>query len=212
MKLRLAVLLPLALVGACRTSGDIMDDDKGVYLQRDACPVAGIPTGTGDITLFDPAGSTDASAIDVTATITNLRSECQAVGNDYVSTADFTVIAQRRDPSRARQVVLPYFDVVLQGGETVVAKQIGQVVLSFAAGEARAQIRVRVSSRVTRAAATLPDDVRRELTRERKPGEAEAAVDPLSDPAIRTAVARATFEHLIGFQLTEDQLRYNATR
>ena len=39
-----------------------------------------------------------------------------------------------------------------------------------------------------------------------------AAVDPLSDPVIRTAVARATFEHLIGFQLTNEQLRYNATR
>jgi hypothetical protein len=29
---------------------------------------------------------------------------------------------------------------------------------------------------------------------------------------VRTAVANATFEHLVGFQLTEDQLRYNATR
>ena len=33
-----------------------------------------------------------------------------------------------------------------------------------------------------------------------------------SDPKIRDAVARATFEHLIGFQLTQEQLRYNATR
>lgn len=212
MKLRLAALLPLVLLGACRTSGDIMDDDKGVYLTRDACPVAGVPTATGDITLFNPPGSTDASAIDVTATITNLITQCQTVGNDYVSTVDFAVLAQRRDPTRARQVVLPYFDVVLQGGETVAAKKVGQVVLDFPAGSARAQIRARSTARVSRAAATLPDEVRRELTRERKPGEEQAAVDPLSDPAIRTAVARATFEHLVGFQLTEDQLRYNATR
>ena len=35
---------------------------------------------------------------------------------------------------------------------------------------------------------------------------------PLADPAVRAAVANATFEHLVGFQLTQDQLRYNATR
>ena len=58
----------------------------------------------------------------------------------------------------------------------------------------------------------MPEDIRRELTRERKPGDADAAVDPLSDPRIRDAVAKATFEQLIGFQLTQDQLRYNATR
>ena len=56
------------------------------------------------------------------------------------------------------------------------------------------------------------EDVRRELTRERKPGDADASIDPMSDPKIRDAVARATFEHLIGFQLTPEQLRYNATR
>ena len=50
------------------------------------------------------------------------------------------------------------------------------------------------------------------LTRPRKAGEADAAIDPLSDPGVRAAVASATFEQLVGFQLTEDQLKYNATR
>jgi hypothetical protein len=58
----------------------------------------------------------------------------------------------------------------------------------------------------------LPTNVREILTRPRKAGEAEAAIDPLSDPAVRSAVANATFEHLVGFQLTTDQLKYNATR
>ena len=44
------------------------------------------------------------------------------------------------------------------------------------------------------------------------PHDPDAAIDPLSNPTIREAVARATFEHLIGFQLTDAQLRYNATR
>jgi hypothetical protein len=65
---------------------------------------------------------------------------------------------------------------------------------------------------VNRGAATLPANVREILTRPRKPGEAEAAVDPLADPAVQQAVNNATFEHLIGFELTQDQLKYNATR
>jgi hypothetical protein len=34
----------------------------------------------------------------------------------------------------------------------------------------------------------------------------------MADPAIRAAVAQASFELLVGFQLSEDQLAYNATR
>jgi hypothetical protein len=71
---------------------------------------------------------------------------------------------------------------------------------------------VQATGRVNRAVATLPANVRQILTRPRKAGEAEAAVDPLADPAVRAAVANATFEHLVGFQLTQDQLKYNATR
>jgi hypothetical protein len=66
--------------------------------------------------------------------------------------------------------------------------------------------------RVNGSAVALPPAVQRELTRVRKPGDADAAVDPLADPTLRAAVARATYEHLVGFQLSADQLRYNATR
>ena len=34
------------------------------------------------------------------------------------------------------------------------------------------------------AAATLPEDVRRRVTRKRKPGDADAAIDPLADPEV----------------------------
>jgi hypothetical protein len=50
------------------------------------------------------------------------------------------------------------------------------------------------------------------VTRERKPGDPDAAVDPLANPEVRDAVRRASFEVLVGFQLTRDQLAYNATR
>jgi hypothetical protein len=211
MKLRLVALITLTLLSACRSRGDILDAG-GVYAVRSACPVAGVPAGTGDVTLFNPTGSTDARAIDVTATISDVRTTCQDVGNDVVSTATFTITALRRDAGPARQVLLPYYNVALQGNNRVAAKSIGNAALNFGAGSQHAWTRVQSTVRVNRGVATLPENVRRILTRQRKPGDPEAAVDPLSDPAIRAAVATATFEHLVGFQLTQDQLRYTATR
>lgn len=213
MKLRSSALLAVTLLSACHKTGDITaENGGGVYAVRSVCPIVGIPTGTGDITLFNPQGSTDESAIDVTAAITNVRSTCQEGTSDIVSTVTFDVIGQRRDAGAARQVVLPYFDVALRGGDNVAAKKVNGAVLDFAAGQTRASIRVGATVRVSRAAATLPANVRANLTKQRKAGDADAAVDPMSDPAIRLAVANATFEHLVGFNLTQDQLRYNATR
>ena len=42
--------------------------------------------------------------------------------------------------------------------------------------------------------------------------DADASIDPLADPKIKAAINQANFELLIGFQLTDDQLAYNATR
>ena len=213
MKLRTTAFLSLTLLAGCRHPGDVTSDNGGgIYAVRSTCPIAGIPTGTGDITLFDPQGSTDSRAIDVTAAITQLRAYCQDAGNDVVSTVTFTVTGLRRDAGPARQVVLPYFDVALRGGNAVAAKQIGAVALNFPAGSLHATTSARASIHVNRGAATLPANVRQILTRPRKAGEADAAIDPLAEPGVREAVANATFEHLVGFQLTQDQLKYNATR
>ena len=40
----------------------------------------------------------------------------------------------------------------------------------------------------------------------------DAALDPLADPEVRAAVQAASFELLVGFQLSDEQLAYNATR
>jgi len=213
VKLRLAVLSALILLSACRHTGEVTNDNGGgVYAVRSDCPIAGIPTGTGDITLFNPGDSRDANAIDVTAAISQLRSTCQDAGNDVISTVTFTVTALRRDAGPARQVVLPYFDVALRGGTNIEAKQVGAVGLNFPAGSQHAMTRAQATIRVNRGAATLPANVRAILTRPRKAGRADAAVDPMSDPAVQRAVANSTFEHLVGFQITQDQLKYNATR
>jgi hypothetical protein len=213
VKLRLAALAALTLLSACRHAGDITaENGGGVYAVRSDCPIVGIPTGTGDITLFNPANSRAASAIDVTAAMTQVRSFCQDSGNDVVSTVTFTVTGLRRDAGPAREVILPYFDVALRGGTNIEAKQIGAVALNFPAGSQHATGRAQASIRVNRASATLPANVRAILTRPRKAGQADAAIDPMSDPGVARAVANSTFEHLIGFELTPDQLKYNATR
>jgi hypothetical protein len=212
VKLRLAALTSVALLSACSTTGEVADKSGGIYAVRSSCPIVGVPAGTGDITLFNPPMSTDSRAIDVTATITDVRATCQNTGADVISTATFTITALRAGAGPARQVVLPYFNVALRGGVRVAAKQIGQAVLNFGPGDAHAWARVQTTVRISRAAATLPADVRATLTKPRKSGESDAAVDPLTDPAVRNAVANATFEHLVGFQMTQDQLRYNATR
>lgn len=211
MKLRHLPILLLPLIAACSKSGLI--ESGGVYVTRSACPIVGIPAATGDITLFDPASSRDAAAIDVTATMTDVIANCDDTSSDRIlSNVGFNVLAVRRDAGAARRVVLPYFTTVVQGGTQVVSKRVGYVALDFAAGSQRAQARGQAVARVSRSAAALPADVQRTLTRRRRAGEAEAAIDPLSDPTVRAAVARATFEQLVGFQLTQEQLRYNATR
>ena len=213
MKLRLAALAAVVLLSACRHVGDITaENGGGVYAVRSACPIPGIPAGTGDITLFNPPGSTDSRAIDVTAAITDLRATCQDSGNDVVSTATFTIVGLRSSPGPARQVVVPYFNVALRGGSSIAAKQVGQAVLNFPVGNLHSWTRVQATIRVNRGAATLPANVRAILTRPRKAGETEAAIDPMSDPAVQRAVAGATFEQLVGFELTQDQIKYNATR
>ena len=210
MKLRLASMIALALLAGCSRRGNI--EQGGIFTVRSACPQVAIPAATGDVTVFSPPASTDASAIDVEAAITNVRANCQETGDQVVSTATFDVVATRRDAGQARQVVLPYFDVVVQGGERVVAKRVGAVALNFAVGSIQAQTSGQATAQISRSAATLPENVREILTRQRKVGETEAAIDPMTDPAVRAAVARASFQHLVGFQLTPEQLRYNATR
>lgn len=213
MKLRLAAAVAIIMLSACRHAGELTDENGGgVYAVRSDCPIAGIPTGTGDVTLFNPPGSRDSAAIDVTATISRLRATCQEAGDEVVSTVTFTVTGLRRDSGAARRVVLPYFDVALRGGTRIEAKQVGAVALDFPAGGQHAITRAQATIRVNRESATLPANVRALLTRPRKSGQLDAALDPMSDPAVERAVANSTFEHLVGFEIDKDQLKYNATR
>lgn len=207
-----ASLLAFTLT-ACAGDGDLdISSGVGVTATRTGCPVVAVPDGTGDITLFNPAGSHEASAIDVVATITKLRPSCNSSGERIYSAADFEVQARRISASGARTVTLPYFSTIVQGGTAVVAKRLGQVTLTFADGQDRATATGKAASFIDGSAARLPADIVERITRKRKPGDPDAALDPMADPEVRAAIQRASFEMLVGFQLTEDQLRYNVTR
>lgn len=201
-----------ALAGCAREGELVINDGVGITAVRSACPAVGIPDYTGDITTFRTPSSRTAADLDVTAAITNLRSTCNDSGERIYAEATFDVVARRTDVSGPRQVELPYFATVLRGGSSVVTKRIGTVTVNFADGQERASATGKAGAFVNQAEATLPEDIRQQITRRRRAGDVDAAVDPLTDPAVRAAIQRATFELLVGFQLSEDQLAYNATR
>lgn len=213
----LAVAAISAALAGCSSKGElVVDESVGVTAVRGACPAVGIPDYTGDVTLFRTPGDTTAANIDVVASMTNVKTQCNDGADEnsakvYVST-NFDVLARRTDTRGVRQVQLPYFVTVLRGGTAVISKRVGTVTLSFADGQERAQASGQGSAYIDRAEATLSPEIRERITRKRKPGEADAAVDPLSEPDVRAAVQRASFEVLLGFQLDQNQLAYNATR
>jgi hypothetical protein len=202
-----------ATLAGCSREGDLdIGAGVGVNVTRSGCPAVAVPDGTGDITLFNPADSQDASAIDVVASITNIRPTCSESGEKIFSQASFDVQARRSNTQGSRTVNLPYFTTVVQGGSAVVAKRVGQVTLQFADGQQRASASAQAASYIDKASASLPAEIVQKITKKRKPGDPDAALDPMAAPEVRAAVVRSSFEMLIGFQLTEDQLRYNVTR
>ena len=199
-------------LGSCAGNNEIrVGQGVGITSTLSACPAVAIPNYTGDITTFS-APTQNSSDIDIVANITNLRSGCNDSGEKLYATASFDVLATRTNPSGARQVTLPYFSTVVRGGSAVIAKRIGTVTLNFADGAYRAQSSGNGAAYIDKAAATLPADIVEKITRKRKSGDPDAAIDPLADPTVRAAINRTSFELLVGFQLTGEQLQYNATR
>lgn len=216
MKFRVRALFALsavAVLAGCAKEGElVVDQGVGITSVLSLCPAVGIPDYTGDITTFRGAGDTTAASLDVTAAMTDLRSTCNDSAAQIYSEASFTVNARRTDTRGARTVELPYFVTVLRGGSAVISKRIGTVSITFADGQERASATAKAGSFVNRADAALPDDIREKITKRRRAGDVDAALDPLADPEVKAAIARTRFEMLVGFQLTEDQLKYNVTR
>jgi len=211
-KLLWASACAVVLAGCARDGELVIDQGVGITAVRSVCPAVGVPDYTGDVTLFRTAGDRTAANIDAVAAITNVRSSCNDSGARVYSEASFDVLVRRTDTRGARRIELPYFATVLRGGAAVQTKRIGTVAVDFADGQERARASAKAGAFVDRNEATLPADIREQITRKRRAGDPDAALDPLADPQVRAALNRATFELLVGFQLTEQQLAYNATR
>ncbi len=210
---RIALPVLTVILAGCAGDGELdVTSGVGVTATRSGCPVVAVADGTGDVTLFNPAESQDSSAVDVVATITKLRPTCNDSGEKIYSVASFEVQGLRTDPRGARSVTFPYFSTVVQGGSAVVAKRVGQVTLNFADGQNRAVVTGQAASYIDANAARLPVEIIEKITKKRKPGDTDAALDPMAEPEVKAAIQRASFELLVGFQLNEAQLRYNMTR
>lgn len=209
----LTVGIVAAALAGCSREGDLdVGAGVGVNVTRSGCPTVAVPDGTGDVTIFNPVSSQDADAIDIVATVTNVRTTCNESGEKIYAQAAFDVQARRSDVSGSRTVTLPYFNTVVQGGSAVISKRVGQVTIQFADGQQRASAQAQAASYIDKASASLPAEIVQKITKKRKPGDPDAALDPMADPEVRAAVVRSSYEMLLGFQLTEDQLRYNVTR
>lgn len=204
------LLAALTLAG-CKTDTEF-DERGGFKIARSACPAAAIATYTGDITLFNPPADRSVQALDVSAAIANLKTSCNDAGAQIQLATSFDVFASRATAGPARSVTFPWFATVLRGGSQLESKQVGTITVNFAEGQLRGSAHASATAMVSRAAATLPEDIIKRINRKRKAGEEDAALDPMTEPAVRDAVNNANFELLIGFQLSESQLAYNASR
>ncbi|WP_404714365.1 hypothetical protein [Sphingomonas sp. MMS24-J13] len=201
----------ISLLGGCRSSHDL-DETGGLKIVRSTCPAVAVPAYTGDISLFSPEQSQDARALDVTATITNLRTTCDETGPVVKAVVTFDVTARRASPSGDRDLVLPYFSTVLRAGTKIMSKQESRVLVHFTNGQTLGVGHAQAGAEIDKSLATLPQVAAERLNCKRKATDADASLDPMNDPRIRAAVNQANFELLVGFQLTEAQLAYNATR
>jgi len=202
----------VAVIGLVVLCGALSGCERNPLLvRRSACPAVAVPNFAGDTTLFRGDG-TAANDIDLVAVVTNVRGVCADAGERLATNITFDVIARRVATAGARTVTLPVFASVVQGGNLLVSKQVGQVAVAFADGQARAQTTAHAHAEVDRAATQMSAAMTKKVERKRKPGDLDAATDPLADPEVKAAIRAATFEVLIGFQLSDDALAYNAAK
>jgi hypothetical protein len=124
----ISALVLAAAVSGCAGSGDIVvDQGVGITAVRSACPAVGIPDYTGDVTLFRTPGDTTAGNIDLVATMTNVRPQCNDSGEKVYTSVAFDVTARRTDARGSRSVTVPYFVTVLRGGSAVISKRVASV-------------------------------------------------------------------------------------
>jgi hypothetical protein len=207
--LRTARRWPLLLAGLAALAGC---ERNPLIVKRSPCPAVAVPVYAGDISRFQPGTAPDIQNLDFTASITNVRADCSEGGGTLVSSIRYDVVARRMQAGPERSIEVPVFASVVQGGNLLVSKDVNRVVLRFPAGQVRAVAGGTARADVNRSAAMIPDSVQKSIERKRRARDADASVDPMSDPEVRAALRAASFEVLLGFQLSETELAYNVTK
>lgn len=210
MRSKLRSPLALAGLGAVLVLGGC--NNNPLLVQRSPCPAVAVPTYSGDVTLFTPGTQPDAANIDIIATITDIRDTCTESDSILTTTVTYDVLARRNDTAGARTVSFPVFATIVQGGNLIVSKQVGAVRVDFADGQARATGKGTARADVARSATQLPEDIQKQITKKRKPGDLDAANDPMADPKVKAALKAVSFELLVGFQLSDTALAYNIAK
>ncbi len=177
---------------------------------RSACPAVAIPAATGDITLFNPAAAVMRPRSTWSPTSpTCARPATRAAPTSSPTSPSTSTRSAATAAARARSSCPISRSRCRAAPRSSRRASAGSACASPTASCAPAP-RPSATGQVSRAAVTLPEDVRQQITRRRKPGDPSAAIDPMADPAVREAVRKASFEVLVGFQLTQEQLAYNA--
>ena len=176
-----------------------------------ACPAVGVPAGTGDVTLFDPAGQPRRER-DRRDRDDDQRARRPATtrASTIVDHRHASTCAARRDPGRGgarRDAALFHHRGARRHRRGRQAGRAGRRSTSTPARPARRRPAQAVGY-VDRAAATLPDEVREQITAQAQ-GRRRGCRDRSADAARRSArrCCARRFEVLVGFQLTDEQLQ-----
>jgi hypothetical protein len=180
----IGLFAPVLVLAACQTNP--------LLVVRTSCPAVAVVKNTGTLTRFSGAARTQ-EQIEFTASISGINTSCvdSPKPNSVTTNASFEIVARRPNAKEPLSVTLPYFVVVMNEGTKLLAKEVYEVELNFAAGEERASVRSSLSADTPR----LPPP----------PKAPKGAADAPPPP-------RGQFEVLIGFQLNERDIVYNITR
>lgn len=171
-----------------------------LQITRSICPAAAVARNVSDLTQFSPPTSRDADAITLTATFSDMAVKCSEKGSRIFSDLSVTIAGQRASAAGDQTISVPYFVAVVKGGQTLLSKQLYSANLDFKAGQVRAHTTQTVRADISRSAAI--DAL----------GPAPKASKDASDPFVETVQKASPFEMVIGFQLTDDQIIYNARK
>lgn len=186
-----------AILGGCMILAACQSNP--LKITRSFCPAVALVKHANSGTWFtQPVAS--AQAIDLTAQIYDLESNCAEDGALLRTDVSAVISAQRREAGPARSIDVPYFVAISRDGDQLLSKQLKVAQLTFAEGQVATSTAISVST-------TLDSQIARDAAEPLKPEEQSRG--PI---VVETVTPPTAFEVLLGFQLSYAQAHYNLTR